>query len=381
MTSSSKVVSFLVESPFSERDYERFGVDLLRQNGHSVYIFDCTKIFASKYENIYGEKMRKRELDCLYVPGSVWELCKLLINNKVDYVFDFCCQKYSRSEYLKRVLVLSFTSIIYHRCVFNTGVFPSLRITRSGNPFVSNLKYLVNFILSIPWQLFQPKIEFCAGRKEKISNSGRTVYCHNFDYDSFLSIKSHKSSIHPPYVLYLDSNLIFSTDRIYYGYEHIFSKEKFSSEVNSSLDCLSKNINMGIKIKLHPRSERDNYNKLFNFDIAEESTTLLIKDSDLVVCCATTAIQLAVLFYKPIILWKMNNFVMHKNDPFTKGNIDLMEYISEILGVPLLTTNQLNNVVNVPVVDKEKYRNYIKDYIKSENSSDDFYWNIVSREI
>ena len=35
-------VLFIVESPFSARDYKRFGVDVLIQQGFLVHIFDCT---------------------------------------------------------------------------------------------------------------------------------------------------------------------------------------------------------------------------------------------------------------------------------------------------------------------------------------------------
>lgn len=378
MVSSPKIVSFLVESPFSERDYKRFGIDLLRSNNIKIYIFDCTRIFASHYDVIYGDQLRLKGLENLYAPHSIWAVFQLLIKKKVDYAFDFVVPEYRRSNYIKRLILLIITSIICKRCVFNIGVFPSVYNVKGSK---SAIYLFLSYLLSLPWKIFKPTIEFRAGLKGLISNSKRMVYCHNLDYDDFLSVRSEPKSKGSPYAIYLDQNAIFSTDRIYHGYNHIYSKNEFAAEVNSSLGSLANNTSLEMLVKLHPRSNIENYNDLYNLNIAEDSTALLIRDCDLVICHDTTAIQLAILSRKPIILWKMNSFVKHEGDPFTKERLDSMEYLSEILGIPLLTTHQIKSVSRIPCVDEKKYSSYIENYVKTSSSLNDFYWNIVSREL
>ena len=41
MTKISKII-FLIEYPFNQRDYEKFGIDIFIQDGFDVYIWDFT---------------------------------------------------------------------------------------------------------------------------------------------------------------------------------------------------------------------------------------------------------------------------------------------------------------------------------------------------
>lgn len=47
-----KKIIFFVESPFSSRDYDRFGVEILRNNGFEVEVWDFTPFLHAK---IYGQ--------------------------------------------------------------------------------------------------------------------------------------------------------------------------------------------------------------------------------------------------------------------------------------------------------------------------------------
>ena len=55
-------------------------------------------------------------------------------------------------------------------------------------------------------------------------------------------------------------------------------------------------------IKLHPRAKNKKNSEFYNLHTEEADTANLIHKSDLVVAHCSSAIQLAVLFYKPILL-------------------------------------------------------------------------------
>ncbi|KOR32312.1 hypothetical protein TI05_08080, partial [Achromatium sp. WMS3] len=64
-----ETVVFLVTlSPFSKRDYERFGVEILKRNGFNVEVIDCTPFLHPTYMNYVG-----RNLSYMFIGHNICE--------------------------------------------------------------------------------------------------------------------------------------------------------------------------------------------------------------------------------------------------------------------------------------------------------------------
>jgi len=67
MSSKITEIIFFIESPFNRRDYERFGIDLLKENGFQVRVWDFTPIL---YPEVYKRVKVPDPIDFQCSPGE-----------------------------------------------------------------------------------------------------------------------------------------------------------------------------------------------------------------------------------------------------------------------------------------------------------------------
>ena len=82
-------------------------------------------------------------------------------------------------------------------------------------------------------------------------------------------------------------------------------------------------------------------------------------------------VQLAVLFYKPIILIIPNQL---SDKSIWYFNI---QRFSSLLNMPSIKTENIHELKFIPKVNKKKYNAYIKSFIKFNSSKNKFSWEII----
>ena len=99
---NNKKICFLCTSPFSKRDYIRFGIKEIIELGYSVLILDCTpfleKIFDKKVDGQILCIKKSYVIRCY----SIFDLIKNIFIFKPDWCVDFL-EGYCRRNYFERV--------------------------------------------------------------------------------------------------------------------------------------------------------------------------------------------------------------------------------------------------------------------------------------
>ena len=141
--------------------------------------------------------------------------------------------------------------------------------------------------------------------------------------------------------------------------------------MTNCLNIIGENFKLKPYIKLHPRANFIKSKKAYNINIKTGDTAEFILKSDLIVAHCSTAIQLAVLFYKPIILVIPNE--LSENTPW----FATIERFCKLLDLKSYRSKEINNLKIFPKVNKEKYNQYIEEFIKMDTSKNGFTWEII----
>ena len=137
--------------------------------------------------------------------------------------------------------------------------------------------------------------------------------------------------------------------------------DEYYEELNTLFDKIENQFGFSVIIAAHPRANIDDYQILFkNRDIIYGNTALLVRDCEFVITNHSTAINFAVIYQKPIIL-------------FT--NRYLMNYDFEMLRMLFISSLNLTSInMSLPYelpqvfdVDEESFQNYKLKYIKKND--------------
>ena len=141
------------------------------------------------------------------------------------------------------------------------------------------------------------------------------------------------------------------------------------------LKNIKSRLEIDILIQLHPRAIKERSSKYYNFKISDRDLASQIRNADIVIGHCTTALQLAILYQKPIILlrtkgWKINGDLYIWTRAYSKA-----------LKIPIYTSKTLKNLKEFPKINYECYKTFVKNYIKFPGTEENFSWNIISNEL
>ena len=169
------------------------------------------------------------------------------------------------------------------------------------NPF---LKRTISLFLSFVFR--NPDYDYIVGLiATKNSNAKSKILAHALDYDLYLEDKSKLTkSDTKGGILFIDSDYVFHPDYKFLGINPPCTEEKYYPEVNYFLENLSNTTNLNVSIQLHPKADPNIAEKCYKFQVSILDTVSAIKNCRIVVAHDSTAISLAVLYNKPIILFQ-----------------------------------------------------------------------------
>jgi hypothetical protein len=378
--SSIKNIIFIVESPFLKRDYERFGIELLRKNGFDVNVWELTpflnphrsKTFSSLDKCDFGNSrvfLRRQEFvlaisqlssDCFFI---------LAIGYSFKSAFVFI-------EISRRSLPYSFLE--YHLPCFD---FQPKRNRSKLLRRVFSSELLLYLFLKIPHYLFgikpaKLKLMVC-GETNLITKypSDKTtdiIKAHYFDYDIYLNEIREPVQLDEKLGVFLDNCLPFHPDW------------KSSSQLDPAIyypllcrffDLLEKEYGMHIVIAAHPRSSYENMKGYYgDRPVIRGKTVNLVRKSKLVISHQSASTSYAILFNKPIVF--VTTDCLRQYDDLGP----LTEFIAAALNkrVHNLSGNFKFDPKREFVVDTVAYKRFKNKYIKEEGTEDLPTWQIFA---
>ncbi|MFH1369601.1 MAG: hypothetical protein ABII64_10815 [Elusimicrobiota bacterium] len=371
-------INFLIPTPLSERDYRRFGARLLESRGFNVSYFDLTDILNPDY--VKSVTINRFECKNTRVFTSLAELEQTLKNcdrEKTIYI-DLLI---GRKETYPVFKLLTKYGLPYASLHTNAVPFPRTSLKRKVYNAVTQAMTKFKYR-----KIRIPDYILAGGRAflEALPRPGKdtvTVLGHTLDYDLYLEFKANRPEplVKGSYAVFLDEYLPYHPDFLVAGaYKNPFNDPSlYYDEVNLMLSELEKLLKIPVVIAAHPRARYDKVGNRFNGrKIIQSNTINLVANAEIVVTHASTSLNFAVLFNKPVIF-------MLPEILKSKVFYGFIRNFAENLGKTPVDAASIKNIdINVQrAVNTSKYSEYKDKYIKTSGSPEKYFWDIVADNI
>lgn len=395
MTGINRVI-FLIESKFSQRDYDRLGVDVITKSGFSVEIWELTpflhkEVFLKlgesefkdhkKYKAFYSKRdavraIRKLDRFCFVIcfigyNFKTYPIYKALSRNKINY-----------GVFLANSLPLP-------NYKFNkTKIKKVLQLSKEPLKLIRKLNKVV--VLDTIWRFFKvrpARITLLGGEKSlslyskffPIGKETERLWIHSLDYDLYLNENNRAEELRNDYsfAVFLDEYVPFHPDYLLLGYAPFSRPEEYYPSLCRFFTYLENKLGIKIVIAAHPRSDYDKHPDYFEGrQVIKGKTIELIKNSQFVVAHSTTSVNMAVLFQKSIIFISTNSLSISPQGP-------LIDIMARTLGKRVINIDNACEIIaeNDLTINEEVYKKYKNDYIKREGSDELLFWRIFANRL
>ena len=382
-------VVVIVESPFDARDYKRYGVDALIEQGCSVHVFDCTPMLNPQlYDAQMLGKIRKNYIHHVISDRDTFIGHLTEINGHLTAIalIQFRLLSY------KVFRILSRYNIEYSLLSFPPIPAETIRAQKSfGERFVTGVRSIsvsmlqTHAIYRLPlWllRLSSARYVFCAVDSSKnqpniTDNGSERCVIHSLDYEIYEDDVEYDDNYYGS-IVFLDQSLPIHPDFIVAPVTSLPPKDKYFDEMCDFFETLEKRYAVEVIISAHPRSDLSLLSKYYKGrKVFKERTNDLVKSSSFCVAHYSTSINYAVLHNKSLI------FV-------TTSDVEKCSHMRRCINAYASYFNvsafNISNGVDLSFiddlgVDENVYGQYKNDFIKSEGSSAGNFWTTVGRKI
>jgi len=366
-------IIYLTNTKFSQRDYLRFGFDIIQKRGYKVEAWDYTHWLNPNYSKNY--------------------MCP-----------DLC--DYKGIKYLKTIeeIQLAIHSLSEEDVVIdNYGLISKIRhnllsrcivgaIMTESQPTLHKNRYsrIINKIKKNPLEAFlyaikrlknikKPlnSIDFViyggsASKSQNANTSKKTTFikAHSCDYDRFLeeSIISNEAFISDklPYAIFLDEAFPDSHDLLYLDEKPYPGHKEYYLEINRLFKNFQEKTGLNIIIAAHPKSDYKLKKNPFNVgQIISGKTVSLVKYSTIVLAHGSRSLNYAILYKK--------NALLIDSKTYTDDQRKHIQNMSNATGSKLInvTADVGFNIYDIKY-DKEKYISYKERFIKENGTPEKF---------
>jgi len=367
-------IIFLIQSEFSKRDYDRFGIDTLSLKPNCKVEIWSFKDFLQKkppffdaqqnlFNNIVSIKSKKEFIQKI---SEIYDRAIFISFIPVNY---------------KTIFIFRFLEKFEHNYGF-TGLGQQPIVTKSikqrllqafANP-AKTIKAAFYYLLSYLFCNFKkitPDFFLTGGKigdkkfnQNFINKPKEIISIHSFDYDLYLNLKIEDEK-EKNYAVFIDQYVTDHPDR---ENKPIISSQDYYSDLNNFFDKVEELFKVEILIASHPRSSYK-YNPFNSRKMEINKTFNLIKGSKFVISHGSTAISGAILFQKPII------FCYHSK--FKVDYTNFLFQISDFFSRKPIEIRDLNALSEYNLTfDKNQYLLYKNLFIKKEDTKEGKLWDI-----
>ena len=397
-----KKIIYFVESLFCQRDFERFGIDIIKDNGFRVEIWDLTPFISPVTYNAIKvpDPIDYRKCNCrLFIEKAkiIREIKKLKQGTMIISIMPFDYEHY----FLYREL--SKQNIPYAFII--TNAIPVYKSSSTGNYFFNknrfiqfarkikrfNLKktkrYIFNRVPSSLLMIQFPEFIFTGGYKSLINykfpigKKTKIIWGHTLDYDLYLKDFRRPSKIRlikHKYIVFCDEYLPFHPEYIRNNIKPLIDSEIYYPAMCKFFYKVEKETGLKVIIAAHPRSKYEEHPDYFDGrKVIRGKTMELVRDSEFVLMHSSTSLNFAVLYYKPVVFFSMAKILQAKN---SRGGTQ--SFSSELnKGFINIDSKYKIDWDRELKIDEKAYANYKEKYIKRNNSMEEYFWQIVADEI
>jgi hypothetical protein len=397
MDGSIKKIIIITIYPFNQRDFDRFGIEILRRNSFNVEIWDISSCLNKVCKDKLGKncthyaqdiRIFKEKAEIVNAISLLDNHC--IINCFVEYSLRTFFIYRAISKYHIRYCVLGMVSFPNPTPIQTHRVERAISILKKGSSLKIHeiIQHILNKILLDFYFVFgiEPaSIILLAGEKSSgkpvhpVNETTSRLWTHMLDYDIFLKQKNEHDESFKNKGVFLDQYLPRHPDFINLGISFSFSPDDYYPKLCNFFKKLEKKIDSDIVIAAHPRSDYGDSTDCFcGRSIIKGKTDLIVKEALFVIAHTSTAINFAVLYNKPIIFittTELQKMISGKN----LTGLYIQAIASELGKKPI----DIDNISHVKCDDEMKinedaYRRYKNLYIKKEGTPEKPVWEIFS---
>jgi hypothetical protein len=369
---------FFTESPFTRRDYDRFGIEELSAN-FDVRVVDCTPWIHlhvwEKFNGVrhtYGGYRLVRDSDDLNAvmlegaggiaidfmgPGSHAETIRLRLKND-------------------KVPITAIQSGLLPPAYQQSGFAGRVRGFLRGH---SGMRSMVNRLrgMAAGGEQSFADLVIMGGtsgmERDEVKNATHRVAGHCFDYDIYLGLRNRPCPPRRPYAVFLDEDFVYHSDFEVAGVKPPLSEPEYYPALNRFFRDFEQATGLEVVFSAHPRS---NYaarpGLLEGRPFVLGGTAELVQGATIVLTHVSTAQSFAVLWNKPMAFLTSNELGACRYGPMINVRASLFNKAAINMSAEVDF-----NMARLLEIDAERYVAYTDAYLKMPGSPELSTWDIL----
>lgn len=385
--SGGRSIVFLVQVPFSQRDFQRNGIEFLAAQGYAVTVIDVSRIAvpnlpAPPEQTDFPSMRLVRIADRRDLDRHQGELASAsLIVSHVGSGFvtpDNLPVMRAMARSRRPTLMFSINATPWWQTapqVFGAGgrLTRILGRLRQLNLLATALNRLPLSLLGVrPYDYVVHGGRKSHARRRLLTPGTRSIQAHSMDYDLFLEqVSAPRDAPSSPFAVFLDQYIGYHPDAVE-GQRHPERPERFYPLLRAFFDRIESQLGLEVVIAPHPRADYSDKPGLFGKRrMIGGATSRLVSQSRLVVSSYSTAVGMAMLFEKPVVLCATQPMLANAHACWA------IVRLAQDLGVSPTLIDQDYSLDDAEDFDRERYETYIADYIKVPGSPKRQIWSLI----
>jgi hypothetical protein len=385
-------IVYLIEQHLDDRNYDRFGIQAWLDAGWTAEVWNLTPLSHPRaWEAIRATNTQSSPFGGYFTLESRGELERRLSDPmKVDFFVDFTGNSSATVAVKRRLtrngavrIVGQLGSIPAFEAHPSTTFAARVRAALAAGPraWIGMLTAKANAMFVA--RRIPPGVVIVSGRKSydaavSAGHGSRIVRAHNFDYDLYLRLRDAGAPRAPnarPFAVFLDQDLCYHPEFVFANLDPYVTPERYFPTIRRGLEALGTAVGVDLMIAAHPRASyaQRGVASFEPIPALSNQTAELIRDCSVVVCHASTALQFAILFERPLIFATTNELAASFLGPY-------VETFAASLGKTVVNFDlDLERVDwrNELQLNSAKYAEYRNEYIKMDGTEDRPLWEIV----
>jgi hypothetical protein len=389
---------FLVDTPLYQRDYHRYGAQILLENGFDVLFLNFSPFMNPQLDS-KGPTKNRYQGDRQKVIFSKREaLDEIQALTRGTYLI---CLPHYRSATFWLYKAISDADLPYCLCLVN--LVPTSLIDRPRNfRYLSDLSrffvyrlslrrlptIIKNFIFQTKFSSYlgirPPDLLLASGKRTMVHpqaslSGGNTeiLWMHSMDYDRYLECIEGCDSVttNQNQAVFLDTvSPLGGHDVFIPGLKNPLSVERYFPSVCAFLDRLERALDLTVAVAANPHTDHvalPDY--LGGRRAVPESTCEMVKNSKLVITRGGTATLYAVMFNKPVIFYTTGEMENSYSAPLvSRLNHSLASWFGK---VPINIDKSIDVDWETEMkINDAAYARIKENFIKMENTRNTYIW-------
>ena len=383
MPKTDRVV-FLVESSFSESEYQRLNLLSLLRQGLTVEVWDCSAALTPGPEG--GRDTTAHLGVSVRVFSDLKHVAETIITEAQREVFFVCMLEY---RWRSRRVFAALGRARARYCLLLTDVQPFGKTAIRSRLFAGSVAKFRgaewdSLFFTLParlWGVRPPELIIAGGAScltptdtRVAGSASRVLWAHALDYDRFRNVSRPRRLHTRPTAVFLDQFLEGHPDQFRSG-GPFCDPSTYYSNLQRAFESLEADLGIEVLIAAHPRADYETPDARFGKrEIVHGRTPELVAECRLVLAHDSTAVGYAVLFGVPVTFITDDGI---GRSPIRAASARTM---ASLLGRRLynLDREPFPNWIHELKLDHRRYESYRTAFMKREGTPDRPLWDIFA---